>query len=69
MGDASGLGAYWKANNFKEYFKSVEADSENCPSMHLLERNKACFEGQRNHISRIKNECLHNLYFGVKVVP
>lgn len=27
-----------------------------------LERNNACFEGKRRHISRINNNCLQNLY-------
>ncbi|KAL3323213.1 hypothetical protein AABB24_040366, partial [Solanum stoloniferum] len=27
-----------------------------------LERNKACFDGQKDHISRVKNKCLHNLF-------
>lgn len=31
-----------------------------------LERNRACFEGQRDHISRIKNKCLQNLFLWCK---
>lgn len=31
-----------------------------------IERNKVCIEGSRIHISRVKNQCLHNLSFWCK---
>lgn len=33
-----------------------------------LERDRICFEGKRQHVSKIKNRCLLNEYFDIKGV-
>lgn len=51
--------------------KQPETVLEDYPSLCIIwtiwtDKNSACFENKKYHISRVKNLCLHSLFFGVR---
>lgn len=53
----------WKHQKTHEALKQIWRTIPLCIFWTIwLERNRACFDGQKDHIFRIKNECLHNLF-------
>lgn len=54
----------WQVQNVPRKLKRIWRTIPLCILWSLwLERNNACINGHRNRISRIKNKCIHNLYY------
>lgn len=57
----------WQSQRISRKLKQIWRTTPLCIFWTLrFERTKACFERHRDHISRIKNRCIHNLYYWCK---